>query len=349
MPRDRGARVRVDVGIYRDATGHEVQVMVDGRRKAERFALSCTKGQLRAERERMRVELRASAPHTRRAVAGTLAADASRYLQAVRSMPSYQDRARDIETWIGVFGDKPRDTIQPVDVATQLHAWRHAGKAAQTCNHLRTALSQLYARLDGPDARNPARAVRKFPTEAPLPRAIPQRAVTAILRHMRKDGKTRARLAVIASTGMGHAELRRLQPADVQLKAGHVVARARRKGAGSAPRVIPLTRRARAALRLFVRLDAFGSVGRSSMHKAFRRACRAAGYGDMDWRPYDLRHTFGTAVVLASGDEKAAQILLGHASASTTGRYTLGAAQVRAQAAITAMDYGHKLRPPKNP
>jgi integrase len=342
MPRDRGARTRIDRGIYRDAAGVEVQVMVAGQRRSARFPLATGKGVLRDARERLRAELRASAGRARRPGTGTLAADAVRYLAAVRSMPSYADRARDIAAWVGVFGDRTRDSLQPVDVATQLHTWRQAGKAPQTCNHLRTALSQLYARLDGPDGRNPARAVKKFPTEPPLPRAIPQRAVAAILRHMRKDGKTRARLAVIASTGLAHAELRRLQPADVQLEAGHVIARARRKGAGSAPRVIPLTRRARAALRLFVRLDAFGPFGRSSMHSAFRRACASAGYGDTDWRPYDLRHTFGTAVVLASGDEKAAQILLGHASASTTGRYTLGAAQARAQAAITAMDRRRK-------
>lgn len=337
MPKGRGQRERIERGIYRDAYGYEVQVMVRGHRKSARFPLSLSRTALRDEREALRVELRKKkAPKT--AVACTLAADAVRYLAAVRAMPSYSDRARAIDEWVTAFGDQDRDDIEAADVSAQLHAWRHAGKAAQTCNHLRTALSQLYARLDGPDARNPARAVPKFRVEAPLPRAIPQAAVTAILRHLRKHGKTRARLAVIASTGLAHAELRRLTPGDIDLKAGTVIARARRKGAGSVPRVIPLTRRAKAALRLFVRLEAFGAFGRSSMHKAFRRACTAAGYADTDWRPYDLRHTFGTAVVLASGDEKAAQILLGHASSSTTGRYTLGAAQARALAAVAAMD-----------
>lgn len=331
----RSPRTRIERNIYQDASGYELSVMVNGERRPMRMPLGSTRQQLRAALAQLRAGLQRTSA---RQATGTLAADAPRYLAAVRSMPSYQDRQHHIEQWVAVFGDRRRDTLTAADIAAQLHRWRATGKAAQTCNHLRTALSQLYTVLDGPDATNPARQVRKFPTEPPLPRALPMPAVTAILRRLRKDGKTRARLAVIAYTGMGHAELRRLQAEDVRLDEGVVIARARRKGSGAAPRVIPLTRRARAALRLFVRLDAFGPFSRSSMHTAFRRACDNAGYGDTDWRPYDLRHTFGTEVVLASGDERAAQVLLGHSTLGTTARYTLGAAQARAAAAVAAMD-----------
>jgi integrase/recombinase XerC len=338
MPRTRGPRTRLERGIYQDSRGYELQVMVAGQRRSQRLPLGTSRAQLRATLAALVTDLRRQAPTTAAVGRATLAADAPRYLAAVRAMPSYSDRRRDIEAWVAVVGDRPRHGLSSADIATQLHRWRQAGAAAQTCNHRRTALSQLYAVLDGRDAPNPARAVPKFPTPAPLPRALPVGAVRAILRQLRKDGKTRARLAVIASTGVSHAELGRLRPADVQLEAGVLLVGSRRKGKGSAPRLIPLTRRAKAALRLFVRLQCWGRFSRSSLHKAFRRACVAAGYGDTDWRPYDLRHTFGTEVVLATGDERAAQVLLGHASLSTTSRYTLGAAQARAAAAIAAMD-----------
>lgn len=338
MPRDRGTRVRVERGIYQDAIGYELQVMVQGQRRAQRLPLTSTRAQLRAALARLTAELSKQATRSTATARGTLAADAPRYLAAVQSMPSYQDRRRDIETWVAVLGDRRRSEISAADVATHLHRWRQSGLAASTCNHRRTALSQLYHVLDGAQAPDPALAAAKFPEEAPLPRAIPLHAVAAILRHMDKAGESRSRLAMMAYTGMAPAEIMRLRPEDVQLADGVVVARARRKGKGAAPRVIPLTRRAKAALRVFMRLQAWGAFSTPSLHHAFRRACKRAGYDQTGWRPYDLRHTFGTEVVLAGFDEKAAQELLGHASAATTARYTLAAAHARALAAVAAMD-----------
>jgi integrase len=51
-------------------------------------------------------------------------------------------------------------------------------------------------------------------------------------------------------------------------------------------------------------------------------------------RPYDLRHSFGSAVYAATGDLRAAQQLLGHASQRMTDRYTLSAVPERLQFAV---------------
>lgn len=48
-------------------------------------------------------------------------------------------------------------------------------------------------------------------------------------------------------------------------------------------------------------------------------------------QPYDLRHTFGTAVCAATGGLHATQQLMGHKSQAMTDRYTLAAVPERLQ------------------
>jgi integrase len=339
VPRNRGARERVSTGVYKDSAGFSIIVTVGGVNHERRWPHGTNLQTLRTAREALATDLRRS--HVVRAAAapqaGTLAVDAPRYLASVRSMPSYQAREWQIRLWVEAIGKRQRADITPADVSTQLHTWRGEGYAPQTCNHLRTALIQLYARLDGKEARNPARAVPKFRVEPPVSRAIPVLAVAAILRQFRVRSQTRARLAVIATTGLSHAELVRLTPADVNLKAGTLLARARRKGGGSQPRTVPLTKHARLALRAFMRVDAWGPFSAPSMRSRFRDACTRAGYGDTDWRPYDLRHTFATVVAQASGDERAVQALLGHTDRKMTQRYTIGSVDERVTRAIAAL------------
>jgi len=337
----------VATGIYRDAHGFSIVAMVNGVQHERRHPHTLTRQQLIAKREELRVELRKNAEDHAAEVpqAGSLAIDAAGYLAAVRSMPSFDSRDRHIGMWVKALGLHQRDAITPAMVSTQLHTWRRT-YAAQTCNHLRTALGHLYSLLDGKGARNPARDVAKFPVEQEVARNIPPMDVARILRQFRPHSKTRARLAVIATTGVSHAELKRMRKQDVDLTRRVVVARARRKGQGSAPRTIPLTRHAVRALRLFSRLDAWGDFSNSSMRSRFLDACANAGFvmrsknvpHGLDWRPYDLRHTFAAEVGRASGDERAVQELLGHTSRSTTRRYTLGSVDARVSQAIAALD-----------
>ena len=55
-------------------------------------------------------------------------------------------------------------------------------------------------------------------------------------------------------------------------------------------------------------------------------------------RPYDLRHSYGTAMYRLTGDEHAVQQLLGHAKIEMTHRYTLGGVDARLRAAVAAFD-----------
>ena len=59
---------------------------------------------------------------------------------------------------------------------------------------------------------------------------------------------------------------------------------------------------------------------KSWTRKSFKVAAEAAGRPDL--RPYDLRHSMGTAIYLETGDIRAAQAILRHRQISTTLRYT---------------------------
>jgi hypothetical protein len=114
--------------------------------------------------------------------------------------------------WVPAFGtDTPRSTITRDDAARVLNAWRAAGLAAETCNKRRTALLALYNALDGKGAPNPVREIPKFRGPDPLPRGLPYAQIEKALDQM-PACKTRARLKVIAYTGITHGQLMLFRP-----------------------------------------------------------------------------------------------------------------------------------------
>lgn len=283
------------------------------------------------------------------------AADAARYLKAVAAMPTYDDRKRDIDAWIGVFGVTPRDRITTAQIAEALARWRKTC-AASTVNHRRTALLHLWRVLDGKSAANPVTDIPKFREPAPEPRSIPAPIITAIFAAM-PDTVTRARLQVIAYTGMAHSMIARLTARDLDLDNAVYVRPERHKGRGTKRQALPLTDDGVAALRALVAHDGLGKAfSNSSLHSSFRRACdkvqETTGYDLTGVRPYDLRHSFGTAAYASFGDERAVQQLLGHAKIETTHRYTLGGVNARLKAVIGAMNatkVPHQSSPPQKP
>jgi len=370
MPRNRGARERVATGVFRDAHGFSIIAKVGGDQEERRHPHGTSLDKLRTLRAALVTEM--SRRHGRAVPAkGTLAAAAREYLPAVKAMPSYKSRRRQIELWVEVFGRRPLSKLTHVEIAQQLQRWlseprdaddeKSAPYSVQYVLHLHTALSHLFTTLY-PDAPNPLeRVARPSPPEAE-PRAIPVFAFVTILKAYPLRSKTKARQAVMAATGLGHTELMRVKPTDVHLEPrldrsrpfqGIVTARARRKGKGSAPRTIPLTPHAWRAWRLFVRVNAFGTFSTSNMRRDFRLAAAAAGFvlrdaahpDGLDWRPYDSRHTFGTELGRHGKDERAVQEILGHADIRTTRRYTQGSVSPRVAAAIGALGASRRGQP----
>lgn len=178
-------------------------------------------------------------------------------------------------------------------------------------------------------APNPVRGIKKFREPDPQPRGYTYRAIRKILAAVQNDA-ARARLTVMAYTGLPPAQIGRIAPEHVEWRAGKVWVQGRQKGRGTVGRLYPLTADGLAALEQLRDAEAWGSFP-SGLDKVFRTACKAAG--ETIGRPYDLRHSFATATYQVS-DERAAMEFLDHRDPRTTRRYILGAIPTHIAAAL---------------
>lgn len=356
MPR-RGNRHRLAKNISRDASGISVRLEVAGPPIEKRFPLDTPLETVKTwrddELQRRRDLKKAGTP-----VSGSFAADAKKYLAAVTAMSEYAQRVRDIGLWTALFGERPRSSIAAVEIRTARDRWltvgpklvqrRQPGAAratwmevatplsASTVNKRLRALENLWTVLDGRHAPNPVREVPEPQEPDSAPRALSYAVVERILGQL-QPSQTRARLKVMAYTGLSQVEISGLGPSDLDLARGSVVVRRRRKGRHgkmAPPALHPLTRDGVAAFREFVKFGCWGAFSVSSMWKRFQAAARRAGYAGL--RPYDLRHSYATAVFHATGDLAATQGMLRHRSAVTTLRYAAAAVAPRARLAADA-------------
>lgn len=241
-----------------------------------------------------------------------------------------------------------------------------------TVKELRRLLGWVWTTIDGADARNPVRAVKGPRVRYDDPRGIDYAIIERIFAAMPDRGRpqdgpaggrrgktarpttglTKIRLRVMAYTGMHQIELARLTPRDIDIKGRRVWIHARIKGAGAEGGWHALLDQAVEALRDFVAAKAWGRFSTRSMSTSWNGAiirARAAWEADpahrgepwpvhADARPYDLRHSMGTAIYLETGDIRAAQAILRHRQGSTTDRYTRAGVPRRVGAAIAALN-----------
>lgn len=338
-----------------------VQVRVQGeasyRFLSKTFPADSLLSDRRAWRERMRVEARRGRlPDD----SSTFADDAARYLESIAALPTIEQRRQHIDEWTHLFGDRLRSSIRPHEIRAQRDRWlteprtdlqgrRRPPYAAASVNKRLRALSNLWRVLDGRHAPNPVREVPEADEIESEPRALPYGVIEAILEAMpdvtrapkgakRAAGnRTKARLAVMAWTGLAHVQLAGLRREDVDWDGPSVWVRGRRKGAAGTERRghrKPITPQAVTALRRFDTLNCWGRFSHASMRKSLRTACRKVEDRfrrdgitiDLSRvRPYDFRHSYATALLAATRDLQTTQRLMLHQSASTTERYARAA------------------------
>jgi integrase len=359
VPRNRGPRVRVAPGIYRDDRGYAACVQVGtsphARTKEKRFPFGANFAVIRDWQALTRKQLRAKQP-LRRAARGTLAGDVEAYLATVTAMPSWGSRRSDLRAWLPRFGDRSRLELATAELNAQLHEWREADVAAVTCNHRRQALIALFDALDADgDLPNPARD-----TDHQRPPALEARDIDAetrkqLLRAM-YPGKARALWWVMSATGLPPARIRLLRAEDVDLEARTVFILGRQKGQGTVSRTLPLTEEGVRAFGEYARQRAFatvdaergalqlGGVAKATLFRVFSRALEAlntvrarAGRPPLQLRPYDARHAFGATVYRQTGDLRAAAELL-DVTLETAMRYTMGAVPDRLRSVVATLD-----------
>ena len=137
---------------------------------------------------------------------------------------------------------------------------------------------------------------------------------------------------LLYSSGLRLAELVNLDPAQLDMSAGEV----RVTGKGSKTRIVPLGRFAIAALQAWLTVrDQLARTDEAALfvgQRGSRISPRVVQLRLRQWgvrqgitsnvHPHLLRHSFATHVLQSSGDLRAVQEMLGHASISTTQVYT---------------------------
>lgn len=305
----------LDRGIYQTPYGFRVFLRIHGKAHTKRFPPTYTLEKLQGWRDD-HLKL-----HKKKKTRGTFAADVEDYLKAVAAMPTFSDRKRQIEAWLPAFGDKARWQITPELIRQQLAAWRvgnvttgQRALAPNTCNHRRVALGHLFRVIDGKNSYNPVLEVPPFKLPPPIKRGVPMDVVVRVLRKIR-GRKTRARLEVLAWTGLRPSELMRLTEDHIDL---------RRKTAliptakGGPAREIGFAKALPAWKRL-VKAEALGPFSVQSTRKSLVRACKALNI--TPFRVYDLRHSFLSALRESGADLSDVQAQAGHSDIRLTRRY----------------------------
>ena len=227
----------------------------------------------------------------------------------------------------------------------------HRAKLSQRSlgRHLSTLRAFFrWACREGYLARNPAKGLPAPRTPKTLPRAMTLSDTDALLdapEEGRFPERDRALFELLYAAGLRVSEAAGLDLEDVDFSARL----ARVTGKGSKERIVPFGEEAEEALRAYLparsarrlRFDSPGDgeplfvnarggrLTTRSMARLLKTRLRAAGLPTAI-SPHALRHTFATHLLSAGADLRAIQELLGHASLSTTQKYThLDAARLR--------------------
>ncbi len=237
----------------------------------------------------------------------------------------------------GVLGRKPRpedaDQVLIRGFLAELH--RRGLKKASSARKL-AGLRTFFRFLcrEGRLERNPARALLSPRLEKRIPAPLEEDQVEALLDVPGDDAaslRARAILELLYATGIRCAELVGLDVGEVDLDARML----RVLGKGRKERIVLFGTRAQGALRawlgartglrpktdsVFVNLRGGRLSDRGVRALVSRRVKQVALTRRCS--PHTLRHSFATHLLARGADLRAIQELLGHASLSTTQRYT---------------------------
>jgi integrase/recombinase XerC len=229
------------------------------------------------------------------------------------------------------------EALTPAEVRGWVAALHRRGLSGKSIQRALSALRSFYRYLlrEHIVARNPAggvsapRSARRLPGTLTADQAARLVSLTAGDPLALRD---RALLELLYSSGLRLSELVNLNIPELDLAAGQV----RVTGKGRKVREVPVGARARAALRDW--LAARAPVARAGEAAVFvtragkRLGARAVQARLRHWarrqgmevpvHPHMLRHSFASHMLESSGDLRAVQELLGHASLSTTQVYT---------------------------
>ncbi len=272
------------------------------------------------------------------AVAGYLAELAEQRRLSAHTLSNYR---RDLDKLIAAAADVPLAELQVHQIRrfiAQLHGQGISGRSlARTLSAWRGFFSWLGERGEMP--ANPCQGVRSPKSPRLLPKALSVDEAARLLEAVDDDdsllaARDAAMFELFYSSGLRLAELAALDcdALDSVLQEGEV----RVIGKRSKARIVPVGSKARDALARWAGVRAelaradetalfVGHRGNRLSHRMIQRrlAARALKLGlPQHVHPHMLRHSFASHVLQSSGDLRAVQEMLGHASIASTQVYT---------------------------
>ncbi|MGO9119421.1 MAG: tyrosine recombinase XerC [Desulfomonilaceae bacterium] len=185
---------------------------------------------------------------------------------------------------------------------------------------------------------NPAGSIKAPKREKPLPKALSVDEIDRFFsRNADRQKRDLAIFELLYSSGLRIGELTSLNTQDLDLNNGWV----RVIGKGNKERYVPVGSRAAAALNEYLPVRALvdqqigslnirsalflnsrgGRLSSRSIRRILKSFLSSSGV-ERDISPHAFRHSFATHLLYGGADLRSIQELLGHASLSTTQRYT---------------------------
>lgn len=248
-----------------------------------------------------------------------------------------ENYARDIRRLFTLAGATPLADLKSHHIrrfVAQLHG---SGLGGRSLARVLSAWRGFYAYLMRQHGcqSNPCVGLRAPKAPKALPHALsPDEAVKLVEMPIEStmDVRDKAMFELLYSSGLRLAELVRLDPIDLDFSDATV----RVTGKGNKTRLVPLGSHAIKALQAWLSLrDSFskptetalfiGKNGKRVSPRTVQLHLRKRGITQgiaSGVHPHLLRHSFATHVLQSSGDLRAVQEMLGHASISTTQVYT---------------------------
>ncbi|MDX1648751.1 MAG: tyrosine recombinase XerC [Myxococcota bacterium] len=289
-----------------------------------------------------------------------------RHLRAERNLSVHTERAylADVRELAAFLGPRARPGRVRADDVRRYLAEGHGRRAPSTQGRKLASLRAFFRFLvrEGVLAADPSLGIPTPRTPRRLPHPLPVDDCGVLMEPPapRRAGvapdaaelRDRAMAELLYGAGLRVGELVALDVRDVDLHRGEV----RVQGKGGKERAVPLPGKTREALRawldlrrrpgvlaepLFTALRARrGAPPRRldarDVRRRLRRRALAAGIGGRV-HPHRLRHSYATHLLDMGADLRGIQELLGHASLSTTQRYTA----VSAERLVEAYDRAH--------
>ena len=268
------------------------------------------------------------------------AAVLARFDEHLASRPAKTREAyrRDVLALASLCGDRPIAKLTRPELARHLATLHGRGLSGRSLARMLSAWRALYRHMLDHDrglAEDPTAGLKPPKSARRLPSALsPDEAgqLVEIVDDSALALRDRAILELAYSSGLRLAELAGLDVARVDFDAGE----ARVIGKGSKERIVPVGRAALDALRAWLGArKAIAAPGEGAMFVARtggRLSPRSIEQRLAAWavkqglgrhvHPHMLRHSFASHVLQSSGDLRAVQEMLGHASIASTQVYT---------------------------